>query len=147
MTKKLTSFVLALMMCLAMVVSASAASTTYDVGNGITVEHLEEQPVMPRIWSFWDDCTRNTYFNSFYIYEVNGNRMTLTINNNGNSPVVVNLTVSGTAIPALTVPGHSSDSFKISGNPALSADVNISIFTTDGSNMNVGIRGWQYQEN
>lgn len=144
---KLVSLVLALAMCLAITIPASATQATYDAGNGITVRTGGDMPVMPRIYSYWDTCTSNTYFNSFTIYAVNGNRMTLTFENSSSSTVVVNLTIAGSNIPSMTLPGNSSDYFELSGDPELACNVDIRMYTTTGANMNVLIKGWQYQVN
>lgn len=107
---------------------------------------------MPRgVWAFWDECNgKNNYNNSFTCYPGNGNNLELTVVNSGNNDVIVNLDVDGTAVPAWKIPAGETDSAEIRStdqSEGLTCDVSINITTTNGANMNVQIKAWQYQVN
>ncbi|MCD7861153.1 MAG: hypothetical protein LUG25_04535 [Oscillospiraceae bacterium] len=147
---KLISFVLAAVMCLCLSVSVFADDFSIDV-DGITIESgIEGSTVMPRgAWVFTATCTKSSYSGSFTCDPDDGNRMTLTITNNGDNVIIANLVVDSTTIPAVEVEAGESTTitFSKSTNDGLTCTVKINLTTDDGESMNAAIKAWQYQYN
>ena len=147
------AMLLTLIMSFSLVTSAAAAETKTVVVGDVSIDFgVEETTVMPRgVWAFWDECNgKNNYSNSFTCYPGNGNNLELTVVNSGNNDVIVNLDVDGTAVPAWKIPAGETDSAEIRStdqSEGLTCDVSINITTTNGANMNVQIKAWQYQVN
>ena len=147
------AMLLTLIMSFSLVTSAAAAETKTVVVGDVSIDFgVEETTVMPRgVWAFWDEWNgKNNSCNSFTCYPGNGNNLELTVVNSGNNDVIVNLDVDGTAVPAWKIPAGETDSAEIRStdqSEGLTCDVSINITTTNGANMNVQIKAWQYQVN
>ena len=151
--RKSFAMLLALVMCFTLATSAMAAETRTVVVGDVSVTFGAEGPkVMPRgVWAFRDECAGETnYRDSFTCYPQNGNNMDLTIDNNGSSDIIVNLTVDGERLSAQTVSAGDSETIEFKStdqNEGLSCDVSINMTTDDGSPMYATITAWQYQVN
>ena len=147
------AMLLTLIMSFSLVTSAAAAETKTVVVGDVSIDFgVEETTVMPRgVWAFWDECNgKNNYNNSFTCYPGNG-----IIGANSsywrNNDVIVNLDVLMEQLSWLgkfLLEKQISQKLEVlTQSEGLTCDVSINITTTNGANMNVQIKAWQYQVN
>lgn len=151
MKKKLLALLLTVAMILTLTAPAFAAAIFCDLGDSRVEVSVEGPIVMPRdIFVVNKSFSGDSFMTPFACAPANGNRMNLTVVNNGTTEIIVNIVDRGTTLPSWRIAAGKSGILPfISNDPlvGLSDEGTISITTSTGANMSGTIQAWQYWEN